>query len=112
MVRIIATLLIWSGFTAITISLLTSVTGAITRASGAEVFGIVLVIALAAAISTAAVWTGTPGYTSGADRALAKAKRRRPRSAEDVLNSLDDEEIYELEALLLAREDRSRQQRP
>jgi len=112
MARIVATLLIWSCFTAITIALLTSVTGAITRASGVELFGIVLVIALAAAISTAAVWTGTPGYTGGADRALAKAKRRRPRRAEDLLDSLDDEEIYELEALLLAREDQARQQRP
>lgn len=112
MARIVATLLIWSCFTAITIALLTSVTGAIARASGVELFGIVLVIALAAAISTAAVWTGTPGYTGGADRALAKAKRRRPRRAEDLLDSLDDEEIYELEALLLAREDQARQQRP
>lgn len=57
MARIFATLLVWVMFTVIVISLLTSVTGAIANASGSEVFGIVVAIAAAAAISTAAIWS-------------------------------------------------------
>lgn len=111
MARIIATLLVWVMFTVIVISLLTSVTGAISNASGSEVFGIVVAIAAAAAISTAAIWSAgsrDEGEES-MSRSIAKAKRRRSRRAEELLESLDDEEIYDLEALLLSRERETRQ---
>ncbi|NLE52632.1 MAG: hypothetical protein GX613_14640 [Chloroflexi bacterium] len=112
MVRVGATLLIWTMFTVIIIALMTSVTGAIANVSEAAAFGIVLVIALAAAISTAAVWSGTHSDDDESmARSLAKSKRRRSRRAEDILESLGDEEIYDLEALLLAREQAPRGQR-
>jgi len=112
MARIVATLLVWVMFTVIVISLLTSVTGAITNASGSEVFGIVVAIAAAAAISTAAIWAAGAHNEDDDEsmaRLLAKVKRRRPRRAEELLESLDDEEIYDLEALLLSRSRETRQ---
>ena len=112
MARIGATLLVWAMFTAIVISLMTSVTGAIATASGSEAFGIIVAIAAAAAISTAAIWSGSKkdeDEDESMARSLAKSKRRRSRRAEDILESLDDEEVYDLEALLLSRERKTRQ---
>ncbi|HMM27824.1 MAG: hypothetical protein AAGU78_12895 [Chloroflexota bacterium] len=100
-------------FTIITVSLMTSVTGPIAHASGSEAFGIIVAVAIAAAISTAAVWTASQNSGSISDRtARLKAKRRAPRRVEDLLDSLDDQEIYELESLLLAREDPAQQRKP
>jgi len=106
--------MIWLGFVGVTISLLTSGTGPIANASGPTAFGIVLVVALAAVSCTAVVWSTPQGGFSNADRVtrLSKAKRRAPRQMEDLLDSLNDQEIYELEALLLARDDSAQQQKP
>ncbi len=111
MARIGATLLVWAMFTAIVIALMTSATGAITNASGSEAFGIIVAIAAATAISTAAIWSGSRSDEDdeSMSRSLAKSKRRRARRAEDILDALDDEEVYDLEALLLSRERKSRQ---
>lgn len=113
MTRIVATLLIWTMFTAIVIALMTSTTSAIANFSEAGAFGIVLVIAIAAAISTAAVWSSTRGDDrESMARSISKAKRRNARRAEALLEQLDDEEIYDLEALLLARERENRPPHP
>ncbi|MCC6799216.1 MAG: hypothetical protein IT325_03820 [Anaerolineae bacterium] len=113
MARLIAVLLIWGGFMGITISLLTSATGPIANAGGAELFGIIVVVAIAAVACTAVVWSSPQGDSIGSDRVarLSKAKRRTPRRMEDLLDSLDDQEIYDLETLLLARDDPARQRK-
>lgn len=113
MARLIAVLLIWGGFMGITISLLTSATGPIANAEGAELFGIVFVVAIAAIACTAVVWSVPQDGSTNSDRVarLSKAKRRAPRRMEDLLDSLDDQEIYDLEALLLARDDPARQRK-
>lgn len=112
MARVGATLLIWVMFTIIIISLMTSVTGPIVNASGSEAFGIVVAIALAAAISTAAIWSGgRSDEDESMARAIGKAKRRNPRRVAALLDTLDDDEIYDLEALLLARERESQRDR-
>ena len=114
MARTIATLLIWVMFTTIVIALTTSATGAIRSATGSELFGIIAAIAVAATLSTAAVWRGSKkdeDEDESMARSLAKSKRRLSRRAEDILESLDDEEVYDLEALLLSREHAPRGQR-
>lgn len=111
MARLIAVLLIWSGFVAVTISLLTSATGPIADAGGGTLFGIVMVVAIAALGSTAIVWNAPQGDAARADRParLAKAKRQAPRRMSELIEVLDDDEIYDLETLLLERARRESQ---
>ncbi|MBN1965854.1 MAG: hypothetical protein JW910_14475 [Anaerolineae bacterium] len=107
--RLAATLVIWIAFAALTGTLLTSPTGAVanTTNSGA-LFGIVLVLAVAATVSTGAIWASGRQRGESTESRFAKAKRARPRRIEDLVNSLEDDEVYELESLLLARDDEAR----
>ena len=112
--RLIATLIIWIALAAVVGPILTSSTGAITRANDGTLFGIVAVMAIAAVISTLAIWIG--GTRASADHqqeethfARGKNKRlRKDRLGHDriarLIETLDDEDIYDLEALLLARD--------
>jgi membrane protein implicated in regulation of membrane protease activity len=103
--RLIATLVIWIGFTIMTSTLLTSVTGPIATANGAAVFGIVLVLAMVALLSTLVVWVGGHSYQEvERESRIAKAKRTNRNRVERLIESLDDDEIYDLEALLLSRD--------
>jgi hypothetical protein len=96
---------VWIGFTIITSTMLTSVTGPLANANGAVVFGIVLVLAFTALISTLAVWVGgRPDHEAELDTRAAKAKRTNRNRVERLIESLDDDEIYDLEALLLSRD--------
>ena len=107
MARLMATVIIWIGFVGLTVSALTSPTGAIANANGAAIVGMMAVMAAAELAVTYAVWHG--GFGSSQDtKALAQARarlkqKRRGRRVEDLIESLEDDEIYELEALLLAQ---------
>lgn len=106
--RMIATAVIWIATIAAVITLLTSPTGAIAEADGATAFGIVLVLAIAAALSTLPIWLSAREPRPQA-RAIpvAKAKRHQQDRIERLVEALDDDDIYELEALLLARDHRA-----
>ncbi len=107
--RVFATLIIWVALASLLGGLLTTPTGAITNADGVEVFGIVLVLTIAGVFSTGMVWFAGRG-DQHVSSSSAKAKNRRSNRAERLIQSLDDDEIYDLEALLLARDNQSNQQ--
>lgn len=102
-VRLIATGIIWTAFTLIMgfIVAMVSTTGMLTDIKGTIIFTIVLVVAVSATLSTRAVW-----HASGAesDEQTFKLKRSDPRRIERLIEKLDDDDIYDLETLLLARE--------
>lgn len=105
--RLIATIVIWVTFSIISSSILTSPTGSVSNANGATVFGIFFVMAAAAMISTLAVWLGARG--SQVETPASKNKRLERTRVDRLINQLSDDEIYELEARLLAeREEGSR----
>ncbi len=58
-VRLMATLIIWLAFTITLAVILTTPTGAVANADGPTVFGIVLVLALVALMSTVSVWVAS-----------------------------------------------------
>jgi 4-hydroxybenzoate polyprenyltransferase len=106
--RLLATLVIWSAFTII-MGIIAAVV-----ATGDEldwvgaVFLLIILLTLMVIVgtSTQAIW-GAKQDDSADDeeRRLAKAKRIGSRRVERLIEQLDDDEIYDLEALLLARED-------
>jgi hypothetical protein len=108
--RFVATLVIWIGFTIMTATIGTSGTGPFANDSGAAVFGVILVLALTAMISTLAVWLGRGSSVQEESSRVAKAKRQSRDRIEHLVESLDDDDVYELEALLLAREDKTERQ--
>ncbi|NLX10333.1 MAG: hypothetical protein GXY36_11810 [Chloroflexi bacterium] len=109
-IRLIATLIVWVVLAAILGIMLTSPTGAVSEASGDVIFGVVAVLAAAASISTLAIWFGVRD-TPQPQSHLAKGKRGDQRqTVRQILNTLEDDEVYELESLLLAQEDEARQQ--
>ncbi len=110
--RLGATLIIWSALT-----VMFGIIGAILVTTNAEidfwggVFLLILIATLteAAAKGTKAVWRAAPGQDADdSARALAKAKRTRLDRLERLVDSLDDDEIYDLEALLLAEHEGQR----
>ncbi|MBI5957959.1 MAG: hypothetical protein HY866_04440 [Chloroflexi bacterium] len=106
MPRLFATLIIWLAFSILVGTMTTSVTGAMASANGAVVFGIVLVLAVMATISTLGVWFSGRD-SSGSEVSTAsrsKAKRAGSPRIERLVEQLDDDDIYELEAMLLARD--------
>lgn len=105
--RAAATIAIWMIFAVLLGSLLTSSTGAIANASGGNVLAVVIVLSIAAAGSTIAIWESGKESTSES-RIPSKAKRTRRQRIERLMDSLEDDEIYELQSLLLAREDDDR----
>jgi len=109
-VRLMATLIIWLAFTITLAVILTTPTGAVANADGPTVFGIVLVLALVALMSTVSVWVAS--RDKGADlQSRAKAKRSGGSRVEQLVEALDDDEIYDLEALLLARDQQAHDRR-
>ncbi len=99
---------IWGMLTLVMIFTITSATGPIANADGGQVTAIVTVLAIAATIGTAAIWRGGSGedhHDEAAHVARGKIKRAGRDRIERLIQSLDDDEIYDLEALLLAREE-------
>lgn len=101
--RLAATILIWVMVTIMVSTLMTSSTGAVTSLRGIELFGIVLALGGAATLSTMTVWLGGRQREPEESR-LAKAKRQHPNRAQRLIEDLNDNEIYQLEALLLSRD--------
>jgi uncharacterized membrane protein YhiD involved in acid resistance len=108
--RFAATLVIWIGFTIITSTIGTSAVGPFAHDSSVAVFGVILVLALTAMISTLAVWLGRSDSGQEESSRVAKAKRQSRDRIERLVESLDDDDVYELEALLLAREEKTERQ--
>jgi hypothetical protein len=105
--RLVATLCIWIGFTIMMATIGTSATGPFAHDSGAAVFGVILVLALTAMISTLAVWLGRGESVQEESSRIAKAKHQSRDRIERLVESLDDDDVYELEALLLDREEKT-----
>ena len=105
--RLLGTLIIWIGFATTVSIVFTSVAGPMSHASEASLIVIAGIFAMMAMISTLAVWfgggqaTGEPYHEAGAYR---KAKRVGSDRIRRLIESLDDDDIYDLEALLLARD--------
>jgi len=106
--RLIATLIIWLAF-----ALVMGVVGAVLIFSdvafnwmiAALVFGIVAIMAAAVTTSTGSIW----GSHRETDRELDATKSKRTSRAriERLVESLDDDEVYELESLLLDRDEKT-----
>jgi hypothetical protein len=99
--RIIATAIIWIAITIILSTTLSSATGPLSNMNGAAIFGITLVLAITALVSMLAVWTTGERDRSHSESVIAKAKRTQPDRVRRLVESLSDDEIYELESMLL-----------
>lgn len=105
--RLLATGVIWVALMVMLGLLFVFGTGPTSTLYGDAVFGIVLVTSVAAAASTYAVWESA--YPASADQADAgsaaqKAKRLDRSRLQRLIETMDDDEIIELETLLTARE--------
>jgi hypothetical protein len=112
MMRLIATLMIWVVFATVMGVAMTSSTGSIANAEGGQIITIVAVMAAAATISTVAIWYGTnrpETRDSSVNVARGKIKRVERDRVERLIDTLNEDEIYDLEALLLARREDSGQ---
>lgn len=111
-IRIIATTIIWSVFLAVVGVSLTGVTGPISQMNGGEVVALMTVLMAGAVAMTYAIWHSGFQREHADDYAarLSKSKRARPDRISRLIDDLEDEEIYELEALLLDRERSERTQ--
>jgi hypothetical protein len=103
--RLLLTFSIWIGLLILTGSLLTSPTGAIAQANSATVLGVTLVLGGVAALMTLIIWVGG-NWQARAEAESVSGKRKRPQHSriERLLADLNDDEVYELEALLLGHE--------
>ncbi|HEX3053571.1 MAG TPA: hypothetical protein VHP83_23125 [Aggregatilineaceae bacterium] len=104
--RSLSTIIIWGVLAFLLAMMLTSPTGAVANANGAVLFGIVLVLTVAATLSTLAIWVGGAKREEEEVHHIAKAKRAYSNRVERLLEDLDDNEIYELEQRLLEGEQR------
>jgi hypothetical protein len=106
--RLIATLIIWLVFALVmgivgTVLIFSNV--AFNWLIAALVFGIVVIMAAAVTSSTGSIWGSQ--RESGQEHELAKAKRTSRARVERLVESLGDDEVYELESLLLDREEKA-----
>lgn len=98
--RILATAIIWIAITIILATSLTSAVGPMSNVNSGAVFGITLVLAITAGISTLAIWMSGE-HNQKQDEAYSKTKRTHPNRVRRLVESLSDDEIYELESMLL-----------
>ena len=107
--RLIGTAIIWSAFAGIMVTILVSSTGPMASATGDTVMVVVGLLTLVAGASTYVVWTGGQ-EPRGVDynAPVNKAKRVRPTRMSDLLDTLSADDVYELEDLLLRREEEER----
>lgn len=105
--RLWATGIVWSAFTLIVISIVTAlaVTGT-DLAAGEQVFLLLVFALLVAGVTAAtrAIWGGAHVDETVKER-RGKLKRAMPSRVQRLVDDLDDDEVYELETLLLAREE-------
>jgi hypothetical protein len=112
--RLYATLIIWIAFTFILTLLSWYVFTFDDLAGPPAVFvaALMVTIALAATVNTRAIWHRAPPYQADHRQvatpgraAQRKTKRANDDRIERLIAELDDDDIYDLEALLLARDD-------
>lgn len=106
-VRLITTLIIWLVFAISLTMMVTLPSSGIFQASEVIVVTFILSLAVVAAISTLGVW-GVLGHADDDAARRGKGKRSLASRVERLVDDLDDDEVYELEALLLNREDDAR----
>ena len=112
--RLIATTIIWGAFIAVTGVTMSTATGPVSRMNGGEIIGLMAVLMLGAMATTYAVWHS--GFQRGhindthSAQTAGKAKRSRHDRIARLLAELEDDEVYDLEALILAREEEARHQ--
>lgn len=102
--RLVATLIVWGSFTTIFLGLVAAL--ALTNADinvPMGFFMLIMFLGLLAGVvrATEAIWASAPAEDP------VKAKRMQNSRIRRLVDSLEDDEIYELEALLLARDDES-----
>ena len=102
-VRLVATGIIWTAFTIIMgiIAATVSTSDSISDVGGLIILAIVLCLTVGVTLSTRAVWQASGAES---DEQTFKLKRSDPRRIERLIETLDDDDIYDLETLLLARE--------
>jgi hypothetical protein len=107
--RLYATLAIWFAFM-VMITVIFVASDAVSNAEPNTAVFIALIFAMAAAISTAAVWIsgifgGGRGEAARSNAGRAKRKRVDPEILSRLVEGLNDEELDELEMLLISREE-------
>jgi hypothetical protein len=111
--QILVTIVIWCVFLTLSIITMAATTGPISHLSGTGMFGMLLMLSVMALLGTEIVWSTNRQENTQQQTLshLAKSKRIERNRVERLIESLDDDEIYQLEELLLAaRDDSSRQQ--
>ncbi|NLX10332.1 MAG: hypothetical protein GXY36_11805 [Chloroflexi bacterium] len=109
--RVIATMVVWVMMGSAMIALFAS-SGPGAQLADGYFLGALIVLGLTAVLGTAAVWNNGPFESTQAEESKqAKGKRTQPDRVRRLVNSLDDDEVYELEALLLGREEQARHSR-
>lgn len=111
--RVYATLIIWVTFGVMTLALFTIPSSVFNNASAGVLLGVLIVLAIAATTGTMAAWDALDGSSSTEVHSVsssAKEKRSLQNRMTRLVDDLDDDEIYELEALLLDRENAAQHQ--
>ncbi len=101
--RAFVTLVIWIGVFSVIGTTFTSVTGPIANVGSSSLLGLAAILMIGAGVSTAAIWKESSAPAQ--DTRASKFKRAQPSRVQKLISELDDEEVYELETLLLARDD-------
>ena len=109
-VRLVATLVIWTLFTTIVGVVLTSPVSVFAGGNADDALGFASIMALAAVFSTFSVWFDWQSAIETRRNAKTYSKSKREatrrhdrRRIERLIDTLDEDEIYDLEALLLDR---------
>lgn len=106
--RLWITMAIWVIFGAIIVLFFGIALGPASKPLGQDTFfAIVAALAAAATLSTAAVWgrLGNPGEGNRQAQDSGKLKRADPARIARLIESLNEDEMVELETLLLTRRD-------
>lgn len=108
--RLIATTIIWGAFISVAGITLSNNAGPAANMNGGEIVALMAIFMSGAVAMTYAVWhNGFNVGHSGNHAGRGKAKRTYPDRVDRLIEDLDDDTIYELEALLLARDREARE---
>ncbi|HEX3053572.1 MAG TPA: hypothetical protein VHP83_23130 [Aggregatilineaceae bacterium] len=102
--RWLATGMVWFLVSIILAIVLTSSTGPAASSSGTAI-ALTVILAGAAVMATSSIW-GQYEQRLGEKTSFSKGKRVEQNRVQRLIQDLSDDEIYELEATLLAQENR------
>lgn len=108
--RLAATFIVWAAFTfivAIFAAMIAAANYSVTTGGGIILMIVFLALMITVSNATRAIWTGQ-AESDALENRRAKAKRRYRGRVERLLDDLDDEEVYDLQALLLGRDQPAR----